>query len=138
MSEANRNSDKAQQELARRRAELVLQVRCGLMTAAQAARQLGVSRKTYYEWEKRALAAMVNALQDRRPGRPKAVVDREKRELRRKLEKAEHRSLLLEQTMRIRELLDVPLEDPGGAERKPEPSGRKKNNKNKKRKGKRR
>ena len=32
------------------RAEMIMKVRCGLMTAAQAAARLGVSRKTYYKW----------------------------------------------------------------------------------------
>ena len=38
------------QQMARLRAELIMKVRCGLMTAAEAARQLGVSRKTFYKW----------------------------------------------------------------------------------------
>jgi DNA-directed RNA polymerase specialized sigma24 family protein len=39
-----------------------MQVRSGLLSAQEAARQLGISRKTYYKWERRALAAMVEAL----------------------------------------------------------------------------
>ena len=35
-----------QQALARRRAQLIMQVRSGLLSAQEAARQLGVSRKT--------------------------------------------------------------------------------------------
>ena len=35
-------------QTARLRAEVIMKVRCGLMTAQQAAEQLGVSRKTYY------------------------------------------------------------------------------------------
>jgi hypothetical protein len=44
------------QEKARLRAEVIMKVRCGLMTAQQAAEQLGVSRKTYYQWEERGLS----------------------------------------------------------------------------------
>lgn len=44
---------------AQRRAALIVQVQCGQITATEAAAQLGISRKTYYEWEKRALSAMV-------------------------------------------------------------------------------
>lgn len=32
-----------------------MKVRCGLMTARQAAKQLGVSSKTFYKWEQRGL-----------------------------------------------------------------------------------
>ncbi len=57
------------QALARQRAQLIMQVRSGLLTAEAAARQLGVSRKTYYKWERRALTAMVEALGNREQGR---------------------------------------------------------------------
>ena len=58
------------QALARQRAQLIMQVRSGVMTAEAAARQLGISRKTYYKWERRALTAMVAALGNRDQGRP--------------------------------------------------------------------
>ena len=38
------------QQTARSRAELIMKVRCGLISAQQAAERLGVSRKTYYKW----------------------------------------------------------------------------------------
>jgi len=47
-----------------------MKVRCGLMTASQAAKQLGVSRKTYYKWEERGLSALVDGLCDQKTGRP--------------------------------------------------------------------
>jgi len=34
------------------------------MTATEAAKQLGVSRKTYYKWEQRGLEALLDGLQD--------------------------------------------------------------------------
>jgi DNA-binding XRE family transcriptional regulator len=37
------------QQTARLRAELIMKVRCGLLTPREAAEQLGVSRKTYYK-----------------------------------------------------------------------------------------
>jgi transposase len=46
-----------QQALARRRAQLIMQVQSGLLSAQEAARQLQISRKTYYKWERRAPAA---------------------------------------------------------------------------------
>ena len=67
-----------QQALARQRAQLIMQVRSGVLSAQEAARQLGVSRKTYYKWERRALAAMVEALGDREQGRPPRPIDPEK------------------------------------------------------------
>ena len=66
------------EEKANKRAELIIMVRSGQITAAEAARRLGVSRKTYYEWENRALHAMMMSLQDRIPGRPSKEVDQEK------------------------------------------------------------
>lgn len=53
------------QALARQRAQLIMQVRSGVLTAEAAARQLGVSRKTDSKWERRALVAMVEALEAR-------------------------------------------------------------------------
>jgi len=43
-----------EQKLARERALVILRVRSGVLTAKQGAQELGVSRKTYYEWEERA------------------------------------------------------------------------------------
>jgi hypothetical protein len=37
-----------QQALARQRAQLIMQVQSGLLSAQEAARQLRISRKTYY------------------------------------------------------------------------------------------
>jgi transposase len=52
------------------RAELIMKVRCGLITARQAAKQLGVSRKTFYKWEQRGLSALLDSVTDQQPGRP--------------------------------------------------------------------
>lgn len=43
------NSSAYQQALARQRAQLIMQVRSGVMSAQEAARRLGISRKTYYK-----------------------------------------------------------------------------------------
>jgi len=50
--------------------ETIIQVRAGLLTATAAADRLGISRKTYYQWESRALTAMLEALQPGQAGRP--------------------------------------------------------------------
>ena len=53
------------------RAEMIMKVRCGLMTASDAAAELGVSRKTYYKWEQRGLAALLAGVGDHKVGRRK-------------------------------------------------------------------
>ena len=74
------------QQAARLRAELIMKVRCGLITARQAAEQLGVSRKTYYKWEERGLAGLLSSLTDQASGRPCQPADSEKQSLERQLE----------------------------------------------------
>lgn len=88
---------------AQRRAALIVQVQCGQITATEAAAQLGVSRKTYYEWENRALSAMVAALQDRTGGRPATPRDAEKETLQAQAQQLEEQKRLLEQTLAIRQ-----------------------------------
>jgi len=97
-----------QQALARQRAQRIMQVRSGVLTAEAAARQLGISRKTYYKWERRALAAMVAALGNRGPGRPPQPRDPEKAALRRQTEALQAKLTVLEQTERIRQRLAQP------------------------------
>ncbi len=55
---------------ARQRALLILQVQAGAITATEAARALGISRKTYYQWEARALHGLLEAVTQQPPGRP--------------------------------------------------------------------
>jgi len=94
-----------QQALARQRAQLIMQVRSGVLSAQEAARRLGVSRKTYYKWERRALAAMVEALGDREPGRPPRPSDPEKEAFQRQTQELEAKLEVLEQTEEIRQQL---------------------------------
>lgn len=74
---------------AQQRAQLILQVRSGQMTATQAAKTLGISRQAYYQWEKRALQAMINALEDQPSGRPKNPSDLEKQKLHDRIQELE-------------------------------------------------
>lgn len=97
-----------QQALARQRAQLIMQVRSGVLSAQEAARQLGISRKTYYKWERRALAAMVEALGHREQGRPTRAIDPEKEALRRQTQELQAKLQVLEQTERIRQALQEP------------------------------
>jgi transposase len=91
--------------LARQRAELIIQVRSGLLTATAAAKRLGVSRKSYYQWENKGLAAMARALTDQPGGRPATPTDVEKETLRRQAQEAQEQVRVLEVTQRIREAI---------------------------------
>jgi len=62
-------------------AQLILQVRAGSLTATAAARQLGISRKTYYQWEARGLQGLVAALQPGQAGRPLSPPETEQQRL---------------------------------------------------------
>ena len=94
------------QELqARRRAALIVQVQCGQITATEAANQMGVSRKTYYEWEKRALQALIQSQQDRPGGWPAMPHDAEKEKLQQQAQQLQEQARVLEQTLAIREQL---------------------------------
>ena len=101
-------SNPQQQALARQRARLIMQVRSGVLSAQEAARQLGISRKTYYKWERRALAAMVEALGNREQGRPRQAIDLEKEALRRQTQELQAKLQILEQTEQIRQALQEP------------------------------
>ena len=90
--------------------EVVMRVRLGLMTAVHAAAELGVSRKTYYEWEAKALTGMSLSLEPGSPGRPPNQVDQEKEELKDQLQKTQKQLILAEQNIEIRKILfgDIP------------------------------
>ena len=117
---ANDSSDLSPQAKAHRRAELIIQVRAGRMTAVEAAAALGVSRKTWYEWEARGLKGMVEALADRPTGRPASAPPApEKTELERQVRALEKQVQQLQTRDRIRDLfekdfLPVPSPKPQG------------------------
>ena len=92
--------------IARQRAELIIHVRSGKLTAKAAAQQLGVSRKTYYKWEQRALEGMVTALGERENGRPALERDAERERLREQVKALEEQLRNREQAMRIKEILE--------------------------------
>lgn len=93
------------QQAARQRAEVIMKVRCGLLNASQAAKQLGISRKTYYKWEQRGLSALLDGLTDQSPGRPIQPVDREKEGLERQLAQAHRDNALLKHKMELKDVL---------------------------------
>ena len=100
-----RHPKEKEQKLARERALVILQVRGGTLTAKQGAQLLGVSRKTYYEWEEKSLKAMALALENRPPGRPPVLMDPEKEALRERIQELEKKLDLAEKTIEVKELL---------------------------------
>jgi transposase len=100
-----RHEKEKEQKLARERALVILQVHGGTLTAKQGSQLLGVSRKTYYEWEEKSLKAMALALENRPSGRPPALMDPEKETLRERIQELEKKLDLAEKTIEVKELL---------------------------------
>jgi transposase len=98
-------SDSRDKELARNRAAVVFAVRSGQITAEEGARRLGVSRKTYYDWECRALQAMTEALENRTPGRPSTPQDEEKERLQEEITELQKKLFVAEKTVEVRDML---------------------------------
>ena len=90
------------QAQAHQRALLILQVQAGQITATEAARQLGLSRKSYYQWEQRGLAALLQSQEQQPPGRPPKETDPEKEQLRRQVTQLQAQVTELEQIMELR------------------------------------
>ncbi len=91
---------------ARQRTTVILEVQSGRITATEGARRLGVSRKTYYEWEIRALQALVQALTDETAGRPPRIeADPEKDDLRRQVQDLQRQLEAAKQTEAVRRVL---------------------------------
>jgi len=102
---------------ARERAQMIVQVRAGQMTAQAAAQALGVSRQTYYRWEKKGLQAMLGELENRPSGRPKTAPPAAMRALTAKVRTLEQRLAVAQQTADIRGLLRK-LEQPGSKKKR--------------------
>jgi transposase len=90
----------------RQRAELIFKVRSGQMTATQAAQTLGISRQQYYQWEQRALKALLSALENQPTGRPRTPTDPEKEKLQRRVQQLEQQVQQQEQKEQLRRLLN--------------------------------
>jgi|SRR5271157_6557284 len=91
---------------ARQRAKIIMQVCSGAITAVEGARRLGVSRKTYYEWENRALTAMSEAMANREAGRPEIAQDPEKEALKRALAETQKELCVARESLYVRRVLD--------------------------------
>ena len=90
---------------ARQRAEVIFKVRSGQMTATEAAQTLGISRQQYYQWEQRALQALLSAVTDQPTGRPKTPADPEKAALQRRVQHLEQEVQQHQQREQLRQLL---------------------------------
>ena len=98
---------------ARQRAEVIFQVRSGRMSATDAAKTLRISRQQYYQWEQRALSALLTSLEDQPTGRPKTPTDPEKEQLQSRVEQLQQQVQEMEQREELRQLLeDWKLQDP--------------------------
>jgi len=76
------------------------------MTATEAAKQLGVSRKTYYKWEQRGLEALLDGLEDRDAGRPEAPLEQELQEqFEREREELQRCNEQLQQKLELKDLV---------------------------------
>lgn len=91
---------------ARQRAELIFKVRSGQMTATEAAQTLGISRQQYYQWEQRALKALLSAVEDQPMGRPRTPTDPEKEVLQRRVQQLEQQVQHHQQKEQLRQLLN--------------------------------
>jgi len=98
-------SESRDKELARNRAAVIFAVRSGQITAEEGARRLGVSRKTYYEWERRALQAMTGALENGASGRPSTPRDEEKEHLQGEIAELRNKLFVAEKTVEVRDML---------------------------------
>lgn len=97
-----------QDERSRLRAEVIMKVCSGAINATQGAKQLQISRKTYYEWEKRGLAALLESLKDGEAGRPvQQPPDPEKSAMEQKLKAMERELAVAKQTIEVKRMLDA-------------------------------
>ena len=99
------SNQQSTQESARLRAELIMKVRCGLISAQQAAERLGVSRKTYYKWEQRGLSAMLDGITDQSPGRPVKPLDEHCQNLDKQLAEAKRQIELLNHKLALKDVM---------------------------------
>ena len=120
-----RRKKEKEQKLARERALVILQVQGGTLTAKEGSQLLGVSRKTYYEWEEKSLKAMALALENRPPGRPPVLMDPEKEALRERVRALEKKLDLAEKTIEVKELLGTYEEFRGKGSKKNRSIGKK-------------
>ena len=93
---------------------MIMKVRCGLLTARQAADRMGVSRKTFYKWEQRGISALLDGVTDQHPGRPPDPPDERCQILEKQLTEAQREIELLNRKMALKDvLMDLKLPEAG-------------------------
>ena len=125
-------SDSEDKELALKRTAVVFAVRSGQITAEEGARRLGVSRKTYYEWEHRALQAMTAAMEDKAPGRPSTPQDEAKQCLQDDNTELRNKLFVALKTVEVRDMLHAYELQNAGAKKNTGESVKKKRQRRKK------
>jgi transposase-like protein len=90
-----------------KRSWAILQVRSGQKTVQEVSAELGVSRKTYYEWEKKALTAMAASLEDGDAGRPENGEDPEKEALKKEVAKLKQELVVARESLHVRRVLNA-------------------------------
>lgn len=96
----------SKEALARKRAAVILKVRSGQMTATAGAKELGISRKSYYAWERRALEALMETLEERPSGRPlQEEPDPTEKEREKKIRTLEQENEILRARVDIQQLM---------------------------------
>jgi hypothetical protein len=94
---------------------MIMKVRCGLLTARQAAVRMGVSRKTFYKWEQRGLSALLDGVTDHHPGRPPDPSNDRCQTLEKRLWEAKREIELLNRKMALKDvLMELKLPEIGG------------------------
>ena len=93
---------------AQQRVQAVLSIWTERRRPAEVCQELAIRPAVLSHWEKRALAAMVEALGNRRHGRPPLPIDPEKEALQRQTQELQAKLQVLEQTERIRQRLEQP------------------------------
>jgi len=109
-----------QQKQAEQRASVILQVRAAQITATQGAQLLQISRKTYYQWEKRGLEALMAAVEQQAPGRRPQRPSKETQKLQKRIGQLEAQLKTAEETARLRALIMATRSEPklAGTKRK--------------------
>jgi hypothetical protein len=98
-------SDSRDEELARKRAEVIFAVRSGQDNGRGGCPPARRVRKTYDEWERRALEAMTEALENGASGRPRTPIDAEKERLQREITQLQNKLFVAEKTVEVRDML---------------------------------
>lgn len=76
------------------------------MTATEAAKTLGVSRKTYYKWEQRGMEGLLEGVENQPTDRPEAAPEQVLREqFEREREELQRRNEQLQQKLDLKDLV---------------------------------